>query len=310
MAEEKLKLHHPWLVAVWPGMGHVALNAGIYLLAKLNMSLITEFTSDELFDVEHVEVKDGIIQLVRRPRNRFFLWRDPKQQHDLIVFVGEAQPPIGKYAFCRRLMTYACELGAERVFTFAAMATQMQPDHPSRVFVAATDQPSLDSVRGPAIKLLEDGQVDGLNGVLLVAANECGLPGTCLLGEMPHIFAQLSFPLASLVILKVFASLINFELDFGELEARAHETAKQLCELLTQAQHAYRDQFPEEEERFPPEPVDEDPNAVADKRRIEELFDAAVRDRSKAFELKQELDRQQVFKDYEDRFLDLFKKQK
>lgn len=34
MAEE-MKLNDPWLVAVWPGMGNVALNAGVYLLAKL-----------------------------------------------------------------------------------------------------------------------------------------------------------------------------------------------------------------------------------------------------------------------------------
>jgi hypothetical protein len=31
------KLVHPWLVAVWPGMGNVALNAAFYLLAKLEM---------------------------------------------------------------------------------------------------------------------------------------------------------------------------------------------------------------------------------------------------------------------------------
>ena len=31
------KLNEPCLVAVWPGMGNVALNAGIYLLSKLDM---------------------------------------------------------------------------------------------------------------------------------------------------------------------------------------------------------------------------------------------------------------------------------
>src|SRR5688572_2329531 len=114
---DKLELRHPRLVAVWPGMGGVALNAGIYLLAKLDMRVIAEFEASELFDVDHVEVKDGIIQVGRRPRNRFFLWTDPKQQHDLVVFLGEAQPPLGKYPFCRQLMTFAKELGVERVFT-------------------------------------------------------------------------------------------------------------------------------------------------------------------------------------------------
>ena len=36
---EKPSLNHPWLIAVWPGMGHVALNAGYYLLAKLDSQL-------------------------------------------------------------------------------------------------------------------------------------------------------------------------------------------------------------------------------------------------------------------------------
>ena len=52
---EKLQLNHPWLVTVWPGMGHVALNAGVYLLSKLGMTETAEFETDELFDVGAVE---------------------------------------------------------------------------------------------------------------------------------------------------------------------------------------------------------------------------------------------------------------
>jgi len=40
---------------------------------------------------------------------------------------------------------------------------------------------------------------------------------------------------------------------------------------------------------------------------IETLFEAAQKDRSRAHELKQELDRLDLFREYEDRFLDLFK---
>jgi hypothetical protein len=38
------------------------------------------------------------------------------------------------------------------------------------------------------------------------------------------------------------------------------------------------------------------------------MFEEARADRSKAYLLKRELDRLKVFHDYEDRFLDLFKK--
>ena len=75
--------------------------------------------------IEQVEVKDGIIQTGRRPRNRLFVWKDPKQQRDLVVFVGEAQPPVGKYQFCRQLVTYAQEYGVERVLTLDGVTVDL-----------------------------------------------------------------------------------------------------------------------------------------------------------------------------------------
>jgi proteasome assembly chaperone (PAC2) family protein len=305
---ESLKLNHPWLVAVWPGMGHVALNAGIYLLSKLGMTVIAEYESHELFDVDNVEVKGGILQTGRRPRNRFFLWTDPNQKHDLVLFLGEAQPPIGKYLFCRKLVEYARELGVERVLTFAAMATQMHPEHRSRVFGAATDSANLEELKRLELEILEDGQIGGLNGVLLGVAAEGGLHGACLLGEMPHVFNQLPFPKASLAILEVFTTMSGIVLDFTELAEQARIMEQQLGELLAQVEQRFGPRERTEEEGISAESTDEERLRAADKQRIEALFAQAVKDRSKAFELKQELDRLGVFKQYEDRFLDLFRK--
>jgi proteasome assembly chaperone (PAC2) family protein len=305
---ETLKLTHPFLVAVWPGMGNVALTAGYYLLAKLQMHLIAEYEAHDLFDVDHVEVKEGIIQAGRRPRNRFFLWNDLNHKHDLVVFLGEAQPPLGKYLLCRKLMDYAKELGVERVFTFAAMATQMHPEHRGRVFAAATDQESLDELKRLELEVLEDGNIGGLNGVLLGAAVESGLRGACMLGEMPHIFSQLPFPKASLAILEVFATITGIELDFTELTEQARIMEQQLGELLARIEKSIGSQAVPEEEGRALEPAEEPQLSSADHERIENLFDQAEKDRSKAFELKQVLDRLGIFKEYEDRFLDLFKK--
>src|SRR6516162_3586005 len=245
---EKPELNHPWLVAVWPGMGHVALNAGVYLLAKLGMNLIAEFEANDLFDVDHVEVKEGIIQAGRRPQNRLFVWKDPKERHDLVVFLGEAQPPIGKYAFCRQLIAHTRQLGVERIFTFAAMATQMHPEQRSRIFGAATDQDSLQELKRLELEILEDGHIGGLNGVLLGAAAEDGLRGSCLLGEMPHLFSQLPFPKASLAILEVFSTLTGIELDFTELADQARAMEQQLGELLSRVEQNLGQQYPAAEE--------------------------------------------------------------
>ena len=306
---ETPKLHHPWLVAVWPGMGGVALSAGYYLLAKLDMSVLAEFEANDLFDIDHIEVKEGIVRTGRRPRNRLFVWTDPNRRHDLVVFLGEAQPPIGKYLFCRRLIEYARGVGVEKVFTFAAMATQMHPSQPSRVFGAATDAESLEELRRLELEILQDGHIGGLNGVLLGVAAEAGLPGVCLLGEMPHIFTQLPFPKASLAILEVFTTMTGIEIDFTELKEQAELMEQRLGELLEHVERTVGQQYQaSEEEGFSPEPPEEERLSEADRQRLEQLFELAAKDRSKAFELKQELDRLGVFKDYEDRFLDLFKK--
>ena len=138
MSDER-KLRDPWLLAVWPGMGQVALSAGYYLLSKLGMYLLAELSSRQLFDIEHIEVKDGLIRTGRLPRSRLFVWEDPNGKHDLLLFIGEAQVPQGKYAFCKQLIDKAKSLGAVRVFTFAAMATQMDPNSESRVFGVTTE---------------------------------------------------------------------------------------------------------------------------------------------------------------------------
>jgi predicted ATP-grasp superfamily ATP-dependent carboligase len=239
------------------------------------------------------------------------LWQDPNQLHDLLVLIGEAQPPLGKYSFCRQLLTHAREAGVERVVTFAAMATQMRPEERSRVFGAAADPQTLEELKRLELVILEDGHISGLNGVLLGAAVEAGIRGACLLGEMPHVFAQLPFPQASLAILEVFSTMVGMELDLEELAEQARASQQQLQELLQRMEQVYGLETTSEEESgsFSPPPPAEERLSPADKQRIEQLFRQAAADRSKAFELKQELDRLGVFKEFEDRFLDLFKPQ-
>ena len=304
------QLHQPWLVAVWPGMGQVAVSAGYYLMAKLGMHLFSELPPEGLFDIEAVAVKDGVYQRAGLPRNRLFVWKDPRQQRDIVVFIGEAQPPAGKYAFCLKLIEQAQGLGVERVFTFAAMATAMHPEHESRVFAAATDEACLAELRPFPIEVLENGQIGGLNGVLIAAAAESGLRGYTLLGEMPHIFAQLPFPKASLAILEVFTRFAGIEIDLSELEDQSQLMERKLGELLAQVEASLTRQPQAEEEEAYGQPAEEPEQRLSpqDEQHLERLFEEARQDRARAYVLKHELDRLEVFADYEDRFLDLFKK--
>jgi proteasome assembly chaperone (PAC2) family protein len=309
MSEEQ-PLHDPWLVAAWPGMGSVALGAGYYLLAKLGMHLLDELPARELFDLGHVDVKDGLIQVAPLPRSRLFCWKDPQLRHDLIVFIGEAQPTAKSGLICRQLIDRVTPLGVKKVFTFAAMATEMRPGQDSRVFGAAIDRKTLEGFKQLDVHLLQSGQISGLNGVLLGVAAESGMSGGCLLGEMPGMFAQLPFPKASLAVIEFFSTMAGIEIDLRELQGHARDVEGKLAGFLQKIERAMH----EAEAKEVPELPEIEPAAgkqmkleAADRQHLEHLFTEAARDRSRAYFLKQELDRLHVFPDYEDRFLDLFK---
>jgi uncharacterized protein len=129
---------------------------------------------------------------------------------------------------------------------------------------------------------------------------------------MPHIFQQLPFPKASLAVLEAFSTIVNIQIDLSELSEQAKEVELKLGELLEKVKEALEEP-PDEEGVEEGEPVDFEPAAVEDgptsddRDHIEKLFRQARANRTKAYELKRELDRLQLYREYEDRFLDLFK---
>jgi len=303
----------PWLVAVWPGMGSVAFLAGSYLLDKLKVRRAAELDTNDFFEIQSVNVKNGVLASASHPRSLFFEWKHPRGGRDLLIFIGEAQPSAGGYALCQKIIEYASRRGVKRFFTFAAMATQLQLGTNPRVFAVSTDAASLAQVTRVGAEALEDGQISGLNGVLLAAGAERGLRGTCLLGELPFFAIGLPNPRAAQAVLECFTSLANIEIDFTGLEQQAIAVERNLEELVEQmSQSGEQDESTDgDEEDSEPEKSrqsDTGPLDARTQRRVEALFSQARQDRSKAFELKRELDRLGVFKQYEDRFLDLFRK--
>jgi hypothetical protein len=148
--------------------------------------------------------------------------------------------------------------------------------------------------------------------VLLGVAADSGLKGGCLLGEMPHVFSQFPFPKASLAVLQTFSALASIPLNFSELQAQARQVEKGLEEFLHRLENSVGSPAAPaagaaetaEADSPPPPPR----LSGRDQQRVDELFAAARQDRSRAYELKQELDRLHIFHEYEDRFLDLFHK--
>lgn len=289
-------------------MGQVAVTAAVYLMSKLKMHQVAEFEARDLFELEAAEVEDGLVHAAVLPRSRLFLAERASAERDVAVFIGEAQPPTGKLALCQRLISASRELGVSRVFCLAAWAGDMAPSARSRVHGAATDKALLQELRRQEVGVVKTGRVAGLNGVLLAACAEAGLPGVGLLGEMPALAPGLPYPAASAAVLRVFAAMAGLELDMEALDEYGRQMQAELADVYRQALRAMgaasAAETPAPEPAPPPAATGLD---AEDSARVEALFAEAARDRSRAFELKRELDRLGVFRAFEDRFLALFK---
>jgi len=320
-------LNNPWLVAVWPGMGNVATLAGSHLAAALDAEVATELQAEEFFEVQHIEVEDGLARPGHLPRNLFLLYRDPDQKRDLVIFIGEAQPNSGGHLLCRKIIEQAQQWGVQRIVTFAAMATQLHPAKQGRVFSVANDSELVEECRQQKLTLLKQGQISGLNGIMLAAAGEQQIPAVCLMGEMPYFAVNVPNPQASLAAVEAFSEMANLKVDLDDLQKQAEQVREQLRRLVERMGHGSGEDEEESDLGFTIPDVakqsetEEDesggnggasggqPDLVPDaKRRIEALFEEVENDRSKAMALKNELDRHGVFEQYEDRFLDLFRK--
>jgi len=270
----------------------------------------------EFFSINQVDVSDGIARTGRLPQSVFFAWRDPKGRRDLVFFIGEDQPESRGYALCHRILDLALEHRVERVVTFAAMGTKMHPAADPRVFGAVTVPGMLREFRNSGVLPLREGQIAGLNGALLAAASERGVGAMCLLGEMPFYAAGVPNPKSSLAVLEAFTKISGVRINLTRLERVAEQSQEHLTglweQLKAQASHLLErnvEVFEGMEEDEPPGPSESEPlpaPGAAARRRIEKLFGVAEGDRARAGELKEELDRLGVFREYEDRFLDLF----
>ncbi len=310
---KKMRLKNPVLVAAWPGMGDVALKAAMYLRDKLNAAPIAELDPGEYFHPSGVSVDKSLISLPHYPVGKFYAAKNSASGSDLVIFVSEAQPFVEKsYFYAQEIIQFAASLKIKTVYTFAAMPLPIEHTQMPQVHVASTEKQTLKAFERAGVRPMTSGQISGLNGLILGVAKENGLEGVCLLGEIPLYTVQIENPMASMAVLKALSEALRLSFDLADLRRHADRIIEEIEHLIDYLKN------PGEEEVKPIDEKDVDvfrkglagfsslPESARD--RIESLFRLARRDLSRATDLKKELDKWNVYDQYEDTFLDLFKK--
>ena len=304
----------PVLIAGWPGMGNVGIGAADYMRRKLDASVCARMDVSRYFIPDSIEVDKGIGRIPSPPVHNIYLVDDPP----LLVFEGETQ--VGGQAataIADELLDFAQQHGVQTVYTGAAFASPVSYREPVKVFGVATNDRLRETFAIHGVQPLVEGRISGLNGLLLGLAGVRDMAAACFLATMPHYAVNTANPKSSKAIIQVFERILNTSVDMAELDQAIVETDNMLGEFesrVNAALQALREQAAsqsgeqsgsearEQEEEHP------EPHLLMD--RIEKLFEVVQQDRSQATRLKDELDRWGLYKLYEDRFLDLFQKEK
>lgn len=296
---KKPELHNPIMIAGWPGMGSVALGMVDYMRRKLKALRFAEIKIDPLSVLDAVDVEHGISKLPKPPSSTFYYSKDP----DIVIFEGEVQlAGIEGLRMLSKVLDVAEELKVSRIYTGAAFPLPIGYKDHSELYGVVNRPDMRDLVIKNGIKLMEGGHISGLNGLLLGFAAKKNIEAMCLLATMPQYAISLPNPKASSAIIEVLCRMLGIQIDLNEL----HDYVKDMEERMSMIEDRVKDVFTIEEEAPESHPHEKKiPGYIMEK--IEKLFTEAKQDKTKASTLKKELDRWDLYKLYEDRFLDLFK---
>jgi proteasome assembly chaperone (PAC2) family protein len=303
-----IELEAPILLAGWPGMGNVGVGAVDYLRRQIGATAFGEIDMHEHFTPEAIVVEQGIAKLPEVPGNTFAYTRSP----ELLFFLSEAQVSgPGALALTNLIVDLAEQFQVRRIYTCAAFAMPIGYQEKTRVLGVATDQTLLDSLAPHGAEVLPQGMISGLNGLLLGVAGARGIPSACLLATIPQYAISLPNPRGSRALVEAMGSVLGVEIDLGGFEAPTRQMDAVMSQIEERMRNAFENREPEEGEEGGGEesggPVEDDAVPGYVMNRLEGLFRATARNRAKAGQLKEELDRWGLYELYEDRFLDLFR---
>jgi hypothetical protein len=232
----KPKLEKPMMFIGWPGIGNIGMIAVNTLKGILRAEEFGEIESWDFFYPKKVSIREGLLEDLEFPSNKFYYQRLEKQ--DLIFFIGEEQPPEGgrmyasgdkAYKMANLVLDVGLKFGCQRVYTSGACVSLIHHQMKPRVCAVVSSEELIKEVKKYQNTILMseiegrkegEGVITGLNGLLLAVAKKRGLESTCLMGEIPDWLSGASFPYprASRSVLEVFAEILGMRMDLSFLD--------------------------------------------------------------------------------------------
>jgi len=230
------KLEKPIMFVGWPGIGNIGIIAMNTLKGILKAEELGEIESWDFFYPRKVSIRDGLLEDLDFPSNKFYYQRIEKK--DLIFFIGEEQPTEGggiyargekAYQMANLVLDVGLRFGCQRVYTSGACVSLIHHQMKPRVCAVISSEELIKELKKYQNTILiseiggrggGEGTITGLNGLLLAVAKKRGVESICLMGEIPDWLSGASFPYprAARSVLEVFAEILGIGIDLSFLD--------------------------------------------------------------------------------------------
>jgi proteasome assembly chaperone (PAC2) family protein len=179
------------------------------------------------------------------------------------------------------VLDVAIKFGCRRVYTSGAAVAPIHHTSMSRVWVVPNSKDLLDEVRSYENTVLMSeaeggngqGNITGLNGLLLGVARKRGLEAVCVMGEIPvyvHGF-PIPYPKGTKAVLEVLSAALDVKIPMDEIDALIRQSDSEIGSVYEKLPSEIKEQLdklkyvvPSE----PPKPITED-----DKKKILQEID-------------------------------------
>ncbi|MBE0479848.1 MAG: PAC2 family protein [Dehalococcoidia bacterium] len=232
------ELDSPIMIAGWPGIGNIGSIAINTLRGQVKAEEFGEIEPWDFFYPRKVTIKDGELMDLEFPASKFYYSRT--ETRHLVFFVGEEQPGgFGKpyaegaraYRMANMVLDVALELGCRRIYTSGAAVAAVHHTARPRVWAVPNSERMLEELAlyDNAVVMSDiegrggQGNITGLNGLLLGVARKRGIDAMCLMGEIPIYLQGFAFPYprAARSVLEFLSSHLSLKVDLEGINALA-----------------------------------------------------------------------------------------
>lgn len=167
---------------------------------------------------------------------------DSLSSKDLILLTGDSQPvvPGSEYVLSEQILDLIAKFKISNIYSLASYVTGTFVNDP-KIYGTSTNPEMVKSFRSFNISTLDNGNITGMNGLILGLGKLRGIEGICLLGETSGYVIDAK---ASKHLLEILNNVLGIHINMDEMNKRSKDT-ELLIKNLEQQMMAKSGQFPQ-----------------------------------------------------------------